>query len=372
MGFTFDDDAAQKGETEPLATMDELVRSKRQNQSRILPYIGGEEVNSDPLHKPHRFAIDFGDMPLRRSDKLPKWRGASEKQRVEWLRTGIVPSDFSDPVASDWPELLSIVEKWVKPKRLKDKREIYRRLWWRYGERRAALYPTIAELAYVLAVSRVSPQYGIARLPSAMIFADSVDVFAFSNFAPFATIQARIHEHWARFLSSSMKDDLRYTPSDCFETFPFPSHFEISAGLEAVGRAYHEHRAALMVARNEGMTKTYNRFHDPTETAEDIKRLRELHAAMDRAVLEAYSWDDLAVRAAPLFLDVTNEDDHTYQGRLFWPSDFRDKVLARLLALNAERHADEVRLGIAPAVKEKEEADGDDVGDDDNPLKLLV
>ena len=121
-----------------------------------------------------------------------------------------------------------------------------------------------------------------------------------------------------------------------------------------------------MVARNEGMTKTYNRFHDPTETADDIQRLRELHAAMDRAVLEAYGWRDLAARAAPTFLDETNEDDHTYQGRLFWPSDFRDEVLARLLALNAERHAEEVRRGVAPGMKGKGERDEDDAGDDDD------
>jgi hypothetical protein len=56
-----------------------------------------------------------------------------------------------------------------------------------------------------------------------------------------------------------------------------------------------------------------------TRAVEDIQRLRELHAAMDRAVLEAYGWRDLAARAAPVFLDETNEDDHTYQGRLFWP-----------------------------------------------------
>ena len=128
--------------------------------------------------------------------------------------------------------------------------------------------------------------------------------------------------------------------------------------MELPGRAYHNHRAALMVARNEGMTKSYNRFHDRNETAEDIQHLRELHTAMDRAVLEAYGWHDLATRAAPMFLDVTNEGDHSYQGRLFWPSDFRDEVLARLLALNAERHAEEVRLGIAPGMKGK--ADEDD------------
>jgi hypothetical protein len=106
-----------------------------------------------------------------------------------------------------------------------------------------------------------------------------------------------------------------------------------------------------MVARNEGMTKTYNRFHDRGETAADIVRLRELHAAMDRAVTAAYGWHDLADEAAPIFLDESNEDDHTYQGRLFWPSDFRDQLLSRLLAPNASRHAEEVRLGLAPGMK---------------------
>lgn len=157
-----------------------------------------------------------------------------------------------------------------------------------------------------------------------------------------------------------MKDDLRYTPSDCFETFPFPHGFETAQELEAAGQTYHDHRAELMIARNEGMTKIYNRFHDRTETAQDIQRLRELHAAMDRAVLEAYGQRDLAERAEPIFLDETNEGDHTYQGRLFWPSDFRDEVLALLLALNAERHADEVHRGIAPGLKGNAEDESDD------------
>jgi hypothetical protein len=159
-----------------------------------------------------------------------------------------------------------------------------------------------------------------------------------------------------------MKDDLRYSPSDCFETFQFPSNFDSAPELEATGRAYADHRGALMIARNEGLTKTYNRFHDRNETSDDIARLRELHAAMDRAVLEAYGWHDLAERAVPIFLDEDNEDDHTYQGRLFWPSDFRDEVLARLLALNAERHAEEVRLGIAPGMKAKRKRKSEDGG----------
>ncbi len=96
-----------------------------------------------------------------------------------------------------------------------------------------------------------------------------------------------------------------------------------------------------MIETNKGMTPTYNRFHDRYETADGIVRLRALHAEMDAAVLHAYGWDDLAARAQAIWLDDQNEDDHKYQGRLFWPAEFRDEVLARLLALNAERAAAE-------------------------------
>ena len=84
-----------------------------------------------------------------------------------------------------------------------------------------------------------------------------------------------------------------YTPSDCFETFPFPVHWETRPVLKAAGKAYYEFRAALMVRNNEGLTKTYNRFHDPDERDPDILKLRDLHAAMDRAVLDAYGWSDI-------------------------------------------------------------------------------
>ena len=105
-----------------------------------------------------------------------------------------------------------------------------------------------------------------------------------------------------------MKDDLRYTPSDCFETFPFPTNFETNPTLEAAGQAYYEFRAALMVRNNEGLTKTYNRFHDPDERSPDILKLRELHAAMDRAVLDAYGWTDLKP-TCEFLLDYEEDED---------------------------------------------------------------
>ena len=103
------------------------------------------------------------------------------------------------------------------------------------------------------------------------------------------------------------------------------------------------------------MTKIYNRFHDRTERSADIRQLRDLHAEMDCAVLRAYGWKDLSDRATTIFLDETNEEDHTYQGRLFWPSDFRDEVFARLLALNAERAAAEQVAGQTAQIEDAED-----------------
>jgi hypothetical protein len=364
MGYTFDDEAAAKGEAENLETMHALITKNGRNAERILPYIGGEEVNSDPRHSYSRYAIDFFDRPLGRRSDLKSWANMTTGEQAECHTRGIVPLDYPEEVAEDWPELIAIIRRRVKPDRDKQKRKARRERWWQYAEKSPGLYRAIASLSRVLVCSRIGNAFAFTFLPRGWVYNEKTIVVASDHASMLAAVSSRPHELWTRFLSSTLKDDLQYTPSDCFENFPFPLDFESSPELERAGCAYFDHRAALMVNRNEGMTNTYNRFHDRSEAAEDIQRLRELHGAMDRATLEAYGWRDLAVRAAPIFLDETNEDDHAYQGRLFWPSDFRDEVLARLLALNTERHADEVRRGVAPGMKGREESE-DDGGDED-------
>ncbi len=346
MGFTFDDVAAAKGESETVAEMQRLIAKDPRNAELIKPYLGGEEVNNSPTHAHHRYAIDFFDRPLARSELLPAWTGMTEQDRQKALARGIVPQDYKGEVAEDWPDLIEIVKRRVKPTRDGQNRDALRERWWQYAEKRPGMYGTIEKLPHILALSRVSPQLCIASMASGIIFAESMVVFAYPNHAPFSILQSRIHEIWARFFSSSMKDDLRYAPSDCFETFPFPMGYEHDALLEAAGQTYHDHRAQLMIAADEGMTKTYNRFHNPEERSEAIKALRELHDEMDRAVLRAYGWHDLADELRPEFLTEETEDDHTYQGRYFWNAEGRDRVLARLLALNAERHAEEVEAAL--------------------------
>jgi len=154
-----------------------------------------------------------------------------------------------------------------------------------------------------------------------------------------------------------MKDDLTYNPSDVFETFPFPVGWTADPALEAAGEAYYSFRADLMRDNDEGLTKTYNRFHDAEQHDPDIIRLRELHAEMDRAVLEAYGWNDIDTTCEFLPEYEIDEEQWSPQKkrpyRYRWPDDVRDEEPARLLELNAERAAEEARARLTRGKKGK-------------------
>ena len=263
MGFTFDD-TDKKGVANPLSEMQRLIEADPRNGERIFPYIGGEEVNTSPTHAHHRYVINFEDFPLRRDDLGERWMDAGEELRRAWLRRGVVPLDYQEPVAADWPQLLAIVEERVKPERKKlgDDGDARRRKekWWLWGRYTPGLFAAISGSAPVLINSRVSNYLQFAFLSAGMVYAESTIVFSLASYASLCALQSRAHEIWARFLGSSMKDDLRYTPSDCFETFPFPDGWETCPAFDGAGREYYKHRATLMIDRSEGMTRTYNRF----------------------------------------------------------------------------------------------------------------
>ena len=343
MGFTFDD-TDKKGVATPLAEMRRLIEENQRNQEVIFPYIGGEEVNTSPTHAHHRYVINFHDWPLRREDIGESWEAASTERREELRRQPVVPLDYSEPVAGDWPELLTATEQSVKPARahltanaIGRRRAAY---WWLYGSLAKDLYGSIEWKSRVLANSQVSQRVQFAFLPPNMVYAHTLNVYPYDTYAAFCALQSGPHEIWARFLGSSMKDDLRYTPSDCFETFPFPKGWHTDAALEAAGSECYDFRAALMVNNNEGLTKTYNRFHDPYEHDHEIAKLRDLHAGMDRVVLDAYGWDDLPTDCEFFLeypIDESEWGNKKKPYRYRWPDDVRDEILARLLELNANR-----------------------------------
>ena len=228
MGFTFDD-TDRKAIASPMAEMHRLIEQDSRNEEAVFPFIGGEELNTSPTHAHHRYVINFRDYPLCRDnlnerprDEGASWTSATEEQRREWTRQGTVPRDYPAPVAADWPDLLAIVEGRVKLERMKVKRQAHRLRWWQYGDKRPALYRAIEDLDRVLTNSQISAMLQFAFLPSGMVYAHTLNIFPLDTHAAFCALQARPHEVWARFFGSSLEDRLRYTPSDCFETFPFP------------------------------------------------------------------------------------------------------------------------------------------------------
>lgn len=310
LGFLFDDGSSR---STPLSTMRDLLARDPSNNDRVRMYVGGEDVNGSPTHESRRFVIDFGDM--------------------------------AEQDAQRWPELLSIVRAKVKPERLSNKsKELAEWPWWQFWRVRGELRRALHSHNRVLVNSMVTPYLAFAFQPNGRIFSHKLNVCVLSSDAAFAVLQNRAHDLWANFFSGTAMDLLAYTPTDCFETFPFPPAWETNPALETAGRIYYDFRAALMVRNNEGLTATYNRFHDPDETDLDIIRLRELHAAMDRAVLDAYGWTDIQP-TCEFLLDYEEDEDESHTGgrgkkkpwRYRWPDNVRDEVLGRLLELNAQR-----------------------------------
>jgi hypothetical protein len=322
-GFLFDDNDA---ECTPLRVRDHLIGTRAVLESRIRPYIGGEEILSHPQQLYHRYVILLSD--LRTEDDLEQW-----------------------------PELREIV--WQKVKPIRDKlgnnpnNTPLKKRWWAFQAHRPELYRRLAGMQRVLATSQVNPQFSFALMPADWIFSHKALVLCIDGYPGFSVMQSRVHELWARAFSSTSMELISYTPSDCFETFPFPARWENESALESTGSAYYKIRAAIMIDRNEGLTKTYNRFHARGENASDILHLRALHAEMDAAVLRAYGWNDLADHAAPEFIEQDADEGKTPKTRLDWPADFKDEVLARLLALNAERAAAEKAAGMIADVEEE-------------------
>ncbi len=300
----------------------ELLKQNERNSEVLFPYLNGEDLNSQVDQSATRWVINFFDWPLDRKSAA---------------------SDYRGPVASDYPACLEVVRAKVKPERdrlgLKNDASAkgYAKFWWQFGRKAIELYSAIREkkLRKVFAVSLVTHHVAIALVPAAQVFAHRLGVFPSSDSGDFSVLQSNVHEPWARAYSSSLESRLNYSPSDCCETFPFPLDVQ---GLRKIGDEYLLARQQIMTARQEGLTKVYNRLHDSEEKARDVEELRALHAQMDNAVVATYGWHDL---------NLGHGFHETKQGgRNTISEPARHEILARLLRLNHERYAEEVKQGL--------------------------
>ena len=289
---------------------DALIRCQPKNTEIIMPYIGGDDISTSPLATSERFVINFGGRTLDE--------------------------------AKEWPDLLSIVEQKVHPERMKAKDHPLgahgKKYWWQFGSRVERLQAAIKEFKRCLVISRVTKYVGLRFCPINQVFSEAVIVFAEDSYVALAYLESFIHEAWVFERASFLGETLRYTPTDCFETFALPKQWKVNSSLEALGGKFSELREQIFLQNQEGLTKTYNRFHNRGEHSTDIAQLRALHVEMDQAVAAAYGWSDL---------DLGHGFHPTKQGERYTLSEpARRTVLDRLLALNHQRYAEEVAAGL--------------------------
>ena len=291
------------------AIAESLIKLNPSNADVIRPYLSGADLNDDPQQRPGRFVINFFGWSIDR--------------------------------AQEYPECFEIVERLVKPGRSKVNRRAHREKWWIYGDKRPALYKAIADKSEVLAIARVSGTVVPALVSTDVVFHEKVIVFPDGKLGLLGLLTSCFHWWWVFRWSSTLRGlgNINYSPSDVFVTFPQPA-LQLGRTPDRVlvcAAALNEYRGDLMFSSQLGLTKTYNRVHDPSEDDPGILRLRELHEDLDHAVRDAYGWGDLA---------LNHRHWETPQGMRFTVSeDAKDELLDRLLMLNHERYAAEVAAG---------------------------
>ena len=229
----------------------------------------------------------------------------------------------------------------VKPERVKNRREVYARNWWKHVEARPRMNQALAGLSRHLVTPRVAKHrifswsYG-QTVPDCRLFAfaRSDDYFA-------GMLQSRFHESWSLKTCSwhGVGNDPTYNSETCFETFPFPTgltpnlqsavvladprgaRIEYAARrLEALRRAW-LNPVDLVTIKPEVVAGYPDRFVPKSIAAEITLKTRTLtnlyndrprwlddaHAELDRAVAAAYGWpEDIAIDDALNRLAVLN------------------------------------------------------------------
>ncbi|MCX4826847.1 BREX-1 system adenine-specific DNA-methyltransferase PglX [Streptomyces sp. NBC_01142] len=246
------------GFTLEIRQADELIRQDPRNAEVLAPFVIGKDLNQRPDCSASRWVINFRDWPLERAEQ--------------------------------YPDAIDIVHRLVKPERDRNKRAARRERWWIFAERAPELYEEIRKRHHVLALSRHSNAVLPVRVETDMVFSDATVVFALEDFASLAFLSSSAHTIWAIRYGSTIRRDVRYTPSDVFLTLPRP---DSTPEMERLGQRLDAERRELMLGRGWGLTTTYNHVHDPDDRDPQVQALRELHAEIDAAVLAAYGWSDL-------------------------------------------------------------------------------
>lgn len=317
-----------------------LIAQDVRHQDVIRPILSGSEITDIPDQSPQRFAVFFRD-----------WEQAK---------------------AETYPDIFELLRQRVMEDRVDLADDNLSSKWWLFERPRIDLYLRLQGLSHCFALCATAKYMSFAACSSHILFTHGAKVFTTSRWDLFTIVQSTLHEVWARKYSGALETRLRYSPSNCFSTFPFPRGLwqTENPGLAALGEQYHEHRRQLMLSLWLGLTDVYNLFHardlsvervqkesgKPLEVAqagyEGLLELRRLHRALDLAVRDAYGWSKLELGHDFHAVETLAENDRI---RYTISPAARKQVLAKLLALNLERAGEEAMAAQEQAKREAQE-----------------
>lgn len=370
----------------PEEAMD-LVQRNPKLKDALYPYLNGEDLNQNPDQKPSRWVINFFDWPLERSASGSWWQGWNEgkaieekgqsfdpktpirwmrwqtkepwdctpstgftfyedpkslpkdlsKERKKWLQEGKVPADYPYPVARDYPELIAIVEEKVKPERETKSEEIRAYPYWRFWRSRAELYRAIAGQERVLVKVLHSPAFIFSLQGTNFVFSHALGVITNGDYYSFGFLNSYFHEIWSWKYSSTLGHaTLRYSGTDCFETFPFPDTNE--SKISYLSEIFDASVKSYLIENNIGLTSFINDFHSIDNTNKLMSSIRSQYCAINLEISNLYKWD---------FENLDFDFNESKLGlRYSIRNTIKEEVLDRLLELNHKRYAEEVSAGL--------------------------
>ena len=190
----------------------------------------------------------------------------------------------------------------------------------------------------VMVLNRHAKYLLVSICKNNIVFSEATVVFALSTFSELAILNSSFHDVWAWKNSSTMGvSTLRYSGTNAFETFPFPT--VASEELNDLGNKLHITRLRIMKHYQLGLTDLQNIFHDiqlnnKTEIYDDIIQLRELYKLIDSEIIKLYKWNDIDLKHSFYELDHLPEKDRT---RFTIQPTVKKEILKRLLLLNLEQ-----------------------------------
>lgn len=258
----------------------------------------------------------------------------------------------SEEVKTNYPEIYQWLIENVKPERDQNRLAAVKNFWWLHRRLREDLRKALTDLNRFIVTVYVSKHRTFTYLEKDIAPDDALIAIGLDDAFYLGVLSTRIHTLWALAKGGDLGPTPRYNKTVCFETFPFPNPTEAQkAKIRDLAEQLDAHRKRQQAAHPElTLTNMYNILEKLRlgETLNDkdklthqqglITILRELHDDLDRAVFEAYGWNDLAeqlVGKAGATTPLPDKPEAQAQAE--------EELLSRLVALNTERANEEAQ-----------------------------